>query len=134
MQQQVVQQVISVGWVGLGGCIGSILRYLVSGWVQRLADTPLFPYGTLSVNVVGCLTIGLLGGLADNAGMLSPSTRLFLLVGVLGGFTTFSTFGYETMALLRDKAMSAAFLYVGLHLLLGFGAVALGYGLSTLKG
>jgi CrcB protein len=75
-----------------------------------------------------------LGGWADNAGLLSPSTRLFLLVGVLGGFTTFSTFGYETMALLRDRAMPAAFLYVGLHLLLGFGAVALGYGLSNLKG
>ena len=120
--------------VGLGGFAGSILRYLLSGWVQRLADTPLFPYGTLSVNVLGCLAIGLLGGWADNAGMFSPSTRLFLLVGVLGGFTTFSTFGYETMALLRDRAMAGAFLYVGLHLLLGFGAVALGYGLSNLKG
>jgi len=132
--RQIAQQLISIGLVGLGGCIGSILRYLVSGWVQRWADTPLFPYGTLSVNVVGCLTIGLLGGLADNAGLLGSSTRLFLLVGVLGGFTTFSTFGYETMALLRDRAMFAAFLYVALHLLLGFGAVALGYGLSTLKG
>lgn len=120
--------------VGLGGFAGSILRYLVSGWVQRLVDTPFFPYGTLSVNVLGCLAIGLLGGWADNAGLFSPSARLFLLVGVLGGFTTFSTFGYETMAMLRDKAMLAAFLYVGLHLLLGFGAVALGYGLSNLKG
>jgi len=83
---------------------------------------------------VGCLTIGLLGGWADNAGLFGPSARLFLFVGVLGGFTTFSTFGYETMALLRDKATLATFLYVGLHLFLGFGAVALGYGLSTLKG
>jgi len=120
--------------VGLGGFVGSIFRYLVSGWVQRLADSPTFGYGTLSINVLGCLTIGLLGGWADNAGLLGPSMRLFLLVGVLGGFTTFSTFGYETMALLRDKAMLAALLYIGLHLLLGLGAVALGYGLSTLKG
>ena len=89
--------------VGLGGFAGSILRYLVSGWVQRLADSALFPYGTLSVNVLGCLAIGLLGGWADNAELFSPSTRLFLLIGVLGGFTTFSTFGYETMALLRDR-------------------------------
>ena len=126
-----MQQIIIVG---LGGFIGSILRYLVSGWVQRLADSPTFGYGTLSVNALGCLLIGLLGGWADNAGLLGPSTRLFLLVGVLGGFTTFSAFGYETMALLRDKAMLSALLYVGLHLLLGFGAVALGYGLSTLKG
>jgi CrcB protein len=120
--------------VGLGGCIGSILRYLVSGWVQGLTGSSTFGYGTLSVNVVGCLAIGLLGGWADNAGLLGPSARLFLLVGVLGGFTTFSTFGYETMALLRDKAIFGVLLYVGLHLLLGFGAVALGYGLSTLKG
>jgi len=117
--------------VGLGGFAGSVLRYLVSGWIQRLSDTPLFPYGTLSVNVLGCLAIGLLGGWADNAGLLSPSGRLFLLIGLLGGFTTFSTFGYETMAMLRDKALVGALLYVGLHLLLGFGAVALGYGLSN---
>ncbi len=120
--------------VGVGGFVGSILRYLVSGWVQGLTDSSTFGYGTLSVNVVGCLAIGLLGGWADNAGMLNPSARLFLLIGVLGGFTTFSTFGYETMALLRDKEMLNALLYAGLHLLLGFGAVALGYGLSTLKG
>ena len=120
--------------VGVGGFVGSILRYLVSGWVQGLTGSPTFGYGTLSVNVVGCLAIGLLGGWADNAGLLGPSARLFLLIGVLGGFTTFSTFGYETMALLRDKEMLNALLYVGLHLFLGFGAVALGYGLSTWKG
>jgi len=120
--------------VGVGGFVGSILRYLVSGWVQGLTGSPTFGYGTLSVNVVGCLAIGLLGGWADNAGLLGPSARLFLLIGVLGGFTTFSTFGYETMALLRDKEMLHTLLYVGLHLLLGFGAVALGYGLSTWKG
>lgn len=70
--RQIAQQLVSVGLVGLGGYAGSILRYLVCGWVQRLADTPLFPYGTLSVNVVGCLTIGLLGGWADNAGLFRP--------------------------------------------------------------
>lgn len=121
-------------FVGLGGFFGSVLRYLVSGWVQRLSDTALFPYGTLSVNVVGCLLIGLLGGWADNTELFSPGTRLFLLLGVLGGFTTYSTFGYETVALLRDRQMLAAMASVGLHLLLGFGAVALGYGLSNLKG
>jgi CrcB protein len=120
--------------VGLGGFVGSVLRYLVSGWVQKLSATPLFPYGTLGVNVIGCLAIGLLGGWADNAELFSPSARLFLLLGLLGGFTTFSTFGYETMALLRDKQLLAASTYVGLHLILGFAAVALGYGLSTLRG
>ncbi|HPC96122.1 MAG TPA: fluoride efflux transporter CrcB [Sedimentisphaerales bacterium] len=121
-------------FVGLGGFIGSVLRYLVSGWLQRLSDAALFPYGTLGVNVLGCLLIGLLGGWADNTELFSPAVRLFLLLGVLGGFTTYSTFGYETVALLRDRQMLAATAYVGLHLLLGFGAVTLGYGLSNLKG
>lgn len=121
-------------FVGLGGFAGSVLRYLVSGWVQRLSDTSLFPYGTLSVNVVGCLVIGLLGGWADNTELFNPAVRLFLLLGLLGGFTTYSTFGYETMALLRDRQTTAALGYVGLHLVLGLGAVALGYGLSTLRG
>jgi len=120
--------------IGLGGFTGSILRYLISGWILRLLDTPLFPYGTLGVNVLGCLAIGLLGGWADNAELFSPAARAFLLIGLLGGFTTFSTFGYETMALLRDKATLAAMLYVGLHLVLGLAAVALGYGLSNWKG
>lgn len=119
--------------VGMGGFVGSALRYLVSGWVQKLTDTPFFPYGTLGVNALGCLAIGLLGGWADNAELFSPSARLFLLIGLLGGFTTFSTFGYETMALLRDKQVLAASTYVGLHLVLGLAAVALGYGLSHIK-
>jgi len=119
--------------VGMGGFVGSVLRYLVSGWVQKLTDAAFFPYGTLGVNVLGCLVIGLLGGWADNAEYFSPSARLFLLIGLLGGFTTFSTFGYETMALLRDKEVLAASTYVALHLILGFAGVALGYGLSTLK-
>lgn len=119
--------------VGLGGFIGSVLRYMVSGWIQTLSGRPFFPYGTLGVNVLGCLLIGLLGGWAENAELFSPSVRLFLLLGLLGGFTTFSTFGYETVALLRDRELAAAFGYVGLHLLGGFAAVAVGYGLSNLR-
>ena len=119
--------------VGIGGFAGSILRYLLSGWVQRLSNDASFPYGTLSVNVLGCLAIGLLGGWADNAELFSPSARLFLLIGLLGGFTTFSTFGYEAMALLRDRELFYALLYVGGHVVIGFAAVALGYGLSNLR-
>jgi fluoride exporter len=119
--------------VGLGGCMGSVCRYLFSGWVQQLLGDSLFPYGTLSVNVLGCFTIGLLGGWADNAELFSPTTRAFLLIGVLGGFTTFSSFGYETMALMRDRQLLAASANVGLHIVVGFAAVALGYGLSNLR-
>jgi fluoride exporter len=119
--------------VGLGGFVGSVLRYLVSGGIQRLSHNPFFPYGTLGVNVLGCLLIGLLSGWAEHAEMFSPSVRLFLLLGLLGGFTTFSTFSNEAVLLMRDREMWAALGYVGSHLILGLAAVALGYGLSNLR-
>ena len=119
--------------VGLGGFFGSALRYLVSGWIQGLSKNPFFPYGTLGVNVLGCLLIGLLSGWTEHAELFSPSVRLFLLLGLLGGFTTFSTFGNETVLLMRDREMWATLGYVGSHLVLGLGAVALGYGLSNLR-
>ena len=74
----------------------------MSGLVQRLDPMGTFPYGTMSVNVVGCLVIGVLVGLADSRNVLGPSTRLFIILGVLGGFTTFSSFAFETLALARD--------------------------------
>lgn len=89
-------------WVGLGGFAGAVLRYLVSGWVQSAAHSTTFPWGTLFVNAAGCFVIGALSYLADMRGMLNPDVRLFLIVGLLGGFTTFSTFGNETMNLIRD--------------------------------
>ncbi len=88
--------------VGTGGFIGASLRFLVSGLVQRLDPLGTFPYGTLSVNVIGCFVIGVLGAMADARGVFGPSARLVIFLGVLGGFTTFSTFAYETLALLRD--------------------------------
>lgn len=117
--------------VGLGGFIGSSLRYALGGWIQRLSGNPWFPYGTFGVNALGCFLIGLLGGWSDNAGFFSPAVRLFLFIGLLGGFTTFSTFGYETLALMRDRQMAAAFLNGGLHLFFGLGAVWAGYGISS---
>jgi fluoride exporter len=118
--------------VGFGGCVGSILRYLVSGWIQGVCAGSFFPYGTLTVNMVGCLLIGFIGGLADHAELLSPPVRLFLMVGILGGFTTFSSFSYETVAMLRDRALPAAAGYVGLHLAVGLTATVIGYGISGL--
>ncbi len=118
--------------VGLGGCIGAVLRYLVSGWTQGMSGNSTFPVGTLAVNAAGCLVIGYLGGLSDNAGALSAMLRLFLLVGVLGGFTTFSTFGYETMALVRDGQLAGAMVNVFLQVGIGLGAAWGGYALSAI--
>jgi CrcB protein len=100
--------------------------------VYLIVPAPRVPWGTLVVNVAGCFAIGLLGGLADTRGVLTASARLFLLIGVLGGFTTFSTFGYETLGLLREQALARAFLNVGLQLALGLGAAWAGLALSRL--
>lgn len=118
--------------VGLGGAAGSILRYLVSGWVQQAWPTAAFPYGTLAVNVLGCLVIGGLSHLAETRGLLTPETRALVLVGVLGGFTTFSTFANESVNLLRADENLAALGYVGAHLGLGLGAVWAGRNLAYL--
>jgi len=91
-----------VFFVGAGGFVGASLRFIMSGLVQRLDPMGTFPYGTMSVNVLGCLVIGVLGGLADSRHVLGPNARLFVILGVLGGFTTFSTFAFESLALLRD--------------------------------
>ena len=88
--------------VGLGGLLGSIGRYLVSGWVQNRFPFSGFPWGTLAVNLVGCWLLGFAAGLAETRGVLSSETRLFLMVGFFGGFTTFSTFGLESYTLLQD--------------------------------
>jgi CrcB protein len=112
--------------VGAGGFIGSALRFVVSTWTQRLAATGDFPYGTLVVNVAGCLLIGLLGGLAEYRQVLEPATRLFLLVGILGGFTTFSTFAYETLSLAQDADFARALINTLLQVVLGFAAAFVG--------
>ncbi len=117
--------------IGSGGFLGSVLRYLVSGWVQRLSGSAGFPYGTLAVNVVGCLVIGVLSWLADMRGLFTPEARVFAFVGLLGGFTTFSTFGNESLALFRDGENLSGLVYVGAHLLLGLGAVWAGRGLAA---
>lgn len=112
--------------VGVGGFIGSVLRYLVSGWVQQASRSIDFPYGTLVVNVAGCFAIGLLAHLADTRGIFSAELRTLVFVGVLGGFTTFSTFGNESLNLARDGSPSLAAINVGAHVALGLGAAWLG--------
>ena len=113
--------------IGTGGFIGSVLRYLLSGYVQQLSKSIQFPFGTLAVNIVGCAMIGFLAELADHRGVVSAETRAFLMVGILGGFTTFSAFGNETMNLLRDGELGLALGNIVGHILLSLVAVWLGY-------
>ncbi|HET6569192.1 MAG TPA: fluoride efflux transporter CrcB [Rhodothermales bacterium] len=87
-------------YIAIGGAMGSVLRYLVSGWVYRVTSET-FPWGTLAVNIAGCFVIGFLWALAERV-VFSAGARAFVFTGVLGGFTTFSTFGLETFNLLRD--------------------------------
>ena len=108
---------------GLGGFVGSILRYSVAGLVQDLSRSIRFPYGTLAVNFVGCLAIGFLSQLAETRGYFTAETRILVFVGVLGGFTTFSAFGNETVNLWRDGESSLAAVNVLAHLALCFTAV-----------
>ena len=112
-------------WVCFAGGVGTGARYLLSGWVQRKLG-PAFPLGTLAVNVLGCLVIGLLSQLGESRGALTPETRAFFVIGVLGGFTTFSSFGNETMNLWRDGESFLGFLNIAGQLVLGLGAVWLG--------
>ena len=112
--------------VGIGGFSGAVFRFLLSGFVHRLVPLSEFPFGTLAVNVVGCLLIGLLNGLAETRQVIGPELRLFLMIGMLGGFTTFSAFGYETLELIRDAEVVRAMGNVFLQVLLGLVAVWLG--------
>ena len=119
--------------VGAGGFVGTLLRYGVGGVVQRQLPLATFPYGTLVVNLLGCLVIGGLAGLIDTRQVFSPEARVFALIGLLGGFTTYSTFGYETFAMLRDAEHLRAGANVALHVILGIGCVWLGYALTGSK-
>jgi len=116
--------------VGLGGFLGAVLRYAISGLVQDWSKSIDFPYGTLAVNIIGCLIIGLLSYVSESRGLFSAEMRLFVFIGILGSFTTYSTFSNEAMALLGDGKHLMALSYIGGHLFLGLGAVWLGHVLA----
>jgi CrcB protein len=118
--------------VGFGGFIGSVSRYLASGYVQQATKSIDFPYGTLAVNVIGCFIIGFLAQLAEERGVFTSQSRLFVFTGFLGGFTTFSSFGNETLNLARDSQVMNALANVGANVLLGLFAVWLGRTVSYL--
>lgn len=111
---------------GAGGFIGSILRYLIVLCLNQWTDGAKFPFGTLMVNVFGCLIIGLLSQLGEARGIFTAEARVFIFVGILGGFTTYSSFGNETIDLWRGSKELMAIGNIAGHLILGLGAVWLG--------
>jgi fluoride exporter len=115
--------------VFIGGGVGSLMRYL-TGVLMTAWFGGSFPWATFSVNVLGSLLIGLLATLADERGIIGPQARLFLVVGFLGGFTTFSSFSLETYRLARDGETVAAILNIAGNLGLSLAAVVLGAGLG----
>lgn len=94
-------------WICLGGAIGTGARYLVTGWAAALFG-PLFPWGTFAVNVMGSFLIGGIMQAAVATTLVTPTLRLFLTTGILGGFTTYSSYNYETVRFVREGAWSLA--------------------------
>jgi CrcB protein len=111
--------------VALGGALGSALRWGVTEWAARVT-LGLFPWGTLAVNAAGSLAIGAVATLAETRGLGSPETRLLLVTGILGGFTTFSALSWETLTLTRQGAWGTAAGYALGSLVLGWAAAAAG--------
>ncbi len=115
-----------------GGTLGTIARYLLAGWITRIAG-PVFPYGTLVVNGLGCFIIGLLAGLAEKKFLLGSDLKLFLMTGFCGAFTTFSTFILETDELNKAGAAGSALLYILLSVVIGFAVFRLGFLIAQLN-
>ena len=117
--------------VGAGGFIGAVARYGIGLFVHRQLPLSTFPFGTLVVNLVGCLAIGTAVGLIESRQLFGPEFRAFALIGILGAFTTFSTFGNETFSMLRDGDHLRALLNIGVQVIFGLALVWLGYSLTS---
>lgn len=113
--------------IGLGSFIGGISRYLLGYAIQNKAVST-FPYGTLTVNIIGCFLIGVIFGISERSGM-SNEWRLFLTTGIVGGFTTFSAFSYESISLMRDGQPGSAFIYIACSVIIGLLATFTGLSL-----
>jgi fluoride exporter len=118
--------------IGTGGFLGSISRFLASRLMQNNFQSA-FPFGTFFVNITGCLLIGLIYGFSERTSLLTPGWKMFLTVGFCGGFTTFSTFANENLALLRDGDFFHFMMYAGLSVFLGTGATFLGVVLTKIS-
>jgi CrcB protein len=121
----------SILLVALGGAIGSVARFKLSGWVLQQTPNWRFPAGTVVVNIIGCLIVGLLAGMAVKQEVFTPEARVFLFTGLLGGFTTFSAFGLETLLLLKRGEAGVAIANIVLSIAIGLLAAWLGYGLTA---
>ena len=124
---------LSYLWIALGGALGTTARYWISGVVaQSFGET--FPWGTLIINVSGALAIGFIGGLAKDSTSVfaSPNVWLFAVPGILGCYTTVSSFSLQTLSLARDGEGNRAFLYVVFSVALSLGAATLGFALADL--
>jgi fluoride exporter len=116
-------------YIAVGSAIGGMSRYMIGGLVQRLLDTT-FPAGTLLINVTGSFLLGAILRYGVETPTLTPELRAFLTVGFCGGYTTFSTFSYEALAMLEDGEWGRAGVYIGLSLLLSLAATFLGFALA----
>ena len=120
--------VATYAWVAVGGGLGSVARFWLTGWVAGLTGdwfpSQRFPWGTLAVNALGCLVIGIVAGLVLTPARIGwhPDIRIFLMVGICGGFTTFSAFSLQTIELLQGGDFGAAFAYVAGSVALCLGA------------
>lgn len=120
---------MTVVYVALGGAIGSVLRYLVGVVFSRHTD-PSSPLSTFTVNALGCFAFGVLAAAAERHFVLNPAGRAFLLIGLLGGFTTFSSYTYETFELLREARLALAFANAAGQVIVGFAALTAGFALT----
>lgn len=114
-----------IWYVALGSAAGGVLRYLLGGWIQQRAGTT-FPIQTLLINVTGSLLLGFLQRYALDSAAISPEVRTMLTIGFCGGYTTFSTFSFETVRMLEDGDWKWAALYISLSVMLSVGAAVLG--------
>ena len=117
--------------LGLGGFFGAISRYMLSEYVQNLFKQTAFPYGTLAVNILGCFVLGVLTHAAGAKGLLDAQTRLFLMVGFVGAFTTFSTFSLESVNLFQSGQNAAGLLNILSSNLLGLVFVFIGQSVAS---
>lgn len=119
-------------YIGLGGAIGAIIRYFIGNFIQVQSDLEHFPIGILLVNIIGCFLIGFLNTIFENRLIINEEIRMLIFVGILGGFTTFSTFGLDTFHLIKNGMMHFALLNVAMSVIFGLSAVWLGHFLAKL--